>query len=469
MTGKIYLVGAGPGDSGLMTLRGLEVLKRADVVIYDNLVGEGIIAMIPENAERIDAGKTAGYHKLSQKKIESAMIERALSGKIVVRLKGGDPFIFGRGGEESEAITKAGITFEVVPGVTSATGATAYAGIPVTHRNYCSGVNIFTAHDKRNLIPDFSASTSIFLMGVGNAEALQSKLLETMRPDTPCAIIENGTTSLQRTVRTKISRLHEAVVSKKINPPAVIVVGKVAGLNFDWRKNLPLSGKRIIITRPESRAEKLASKLRDMGAEIILLPTIRTDIIRGSIDNVNLSGYDWAGFTSVTGVDALFTLLNESGRDIRELDAKIAAIGSATKEALNSHGLKVDYMPEIFDGNHMAAGLAEFGGKILMLRAENGTPEIDAVFRKYGINAEQICIYRTDYVKLSHVPKFADIIIFTSSSTVRGFAASTDELRESWAVCIGYRTAYEALKAGFYRISIAERADVDSLAEACIL
>ena len=467
MTGKIYLVGAGPGDSGLMTLRGLEVLRRADVVIYDHLVGEGIIAMIPENAERIDAGKFAGHHKLSQNEIESAMIERALSGRIVVRLKGGDPYIFGRGGEEAEAIIKAGINFEVIPGVTSASSVPAYAGIPLTHRNYCSGVNIFTAHDKRSLIPDFSESTSVFLMGAGNSEALQKKLLETMRPDTPCAVIENGTTSSQRTIRTTLSRLHSSVVSKNINPPAVIVAGKVASLNLEWRSKLPLNGKRIIITRPEGRAEKLSSILRDMGAEVILMPTIKTRILHGSIDNVSLSGYDWAAFTSVTGVEALFTLLNESGRDIRELDGKIAAIGSATKEALNSRGLRVDYMPGIFDGYHLAEGLAEMGGKILMFRSENGTPEIESVFMKYGIDAEQICIYRSDYVKLSHVPKFADIIVFTSSSTVRGFAVSTDSLRGSWAVCIGPQTAYAALKAGFSHIRVAEQADIDSLVEAC--
>ena len=467
MTGKIYLVGSGPGDSGLMTLRGLEVLRRAECVIYDHLVGEGITAMIPENAEMIDAGKFAGHHRLSQNEIDSAMIDRALSGRIVVRLKGGDPYIFGRGGEEAEAIIRAGIDFEVIPGVTSASSVPAYAGIPATHRDYCSGVNIFTAHDKNGNIPGFTESTSIFLMGVNNSESLQRKLLETMSPDTPCAIIENGTTSRQRVIRAKLSGLHESVVSKNINPPAVIVVGNVATLNLDWRKNLPLSGKRIIITRPEGRSERLASRLHDMGAEIILMPTIKPRIIHGSIDNVNLSGYDWAGFTSVTGVNALFELLCESGRDIRELDAKIAAIGSATKEALNSHGLKVDYVPEVFDGHHMAVGLSKFGGKILMFRAENGTPEIDSVFMNCGIDFTNVCIYRADYVKLSHVPEFADIIIFTSSSTVRGFSASTDKLRESLAVCIGSQTADEAMKAGFSRVKIAEQADIDSLVKAC--
>ena len=465
----IYIVGAGPGDAGLLTLRGYEVLKRADAVIYDNLVGDGVLSLIPENAEAIDAGKTAGNHKLSQYEINEKMIALSRSGKNVVRLKGGDPYIFGRGGEEAEALTEAGIDFEVVSGVSSAFGVPSYAGIPVTHRNYSSGVNIFTAHDKNNLIPDFNNVTSIFLMGVGNAEMLQMKLLETMPAETPCAIIENGTTSRQRVIRTKLSQLYTSVVSNNIQPPAIIVTGKVASLNLSWRENLPLNGKRIIITRPEGRGEELALKLRDLGAEVILLPTIKTSILHGSLDDVRLSGYDWIGFTSVTGVNALFELLSETGRDIREIgNAKISAIGSATKDALNLHGLKVDYMPEIFDGFHMAEGLSKFGGKILMFRSENGTPEINSVFMKYGIEAENICIYRTDYVKLYKVPELADIIIFTSSSTVKGFCANTETLREAIALCIGKQTAEEAMKSGFTRIKVAEQAVMKALFEACI-
>ena len=464
----IYIVGAGPGDSGLLTLRGYEVLIRADVVIYDHLVGEGILAMIPENAEKVDAGKFAGNHTMTQPEIELAVITHSKSGKIVVRLKGGDPYIFGRGGEEAEAIIRAGLDFEVVPGVTSATSVPAYAGIPATHRDYCSGVNIFTAHNREDMIPDFSSTTSIFLMGVGNSEALQARLLSEMRPDTPCAIIQNGTTSSQRTFRTTLAELSETVKRNNIVPPAVIVAGKTAALNLSWRENLPLVNKRIIITRPKNRAEKLSVMLRDLGAEVILMPTIKTSTLHGSLDGVELSGYDWAGFTSVTGVETLFELLAETGRDIRELGrAKIAAIGPATKDALKSHGLRVDYMPEIFDGQHLAEGLANFGGKILMFRAENGTPEIEATFMKYGIFAEQICIYRTDYVKLSHVPSFADTIIFTSSSTVRGFAENITDMREVLAVCIGKQTAGEAMRAGFTKIRIAEQATVEAIVRAC--
>ncbi|MBQ7169649.1 MAG: uroporphyrinogen-III C-methyltransferase [Synergistaceae bacterium] len=461
----IYIVGAGPGESGLLTLRGYEVLRRADVVIYDHLVGEGILAWIPETAERIFAGKFAGNHTMTQQEIQSAMIERAMSGKIVVRLKGGDPYVFGRGGEEAEAIIRAGLPFEVVPGVTSAVAVPAYAGIPVTHRDYCSGASIHTAHHCGD---NTQSATKIFLMGAGNSESLQAELLAAMSPDTPCAVIQNGTTSRQITVRTTLVHLHESVVSSSITPPAVIVAGNVASLNLSWREGLPLVSKRIIITRPEGRAEKLSSMLRDLGAEVILMPTIRTSILHRSLDGLSLGGWDWAGFTSVTGVEALFTLLCEAGRDIRELGgAKIAAIGSATRDALKSHGLKVDYMPGVYDGHHMAEGLADFGGKILMFRAENGTPEIEQVFRNYGIDSTNICLYRTDYVQLSHVPEFADIIIFTSSSTVRGFAANTGSLRDAEAVCIGRQTADEALRAGFHRVRIAEQAAVEAIVKAC--
>ncbi|MBQ9419975.1 MAG: uroporphyrinogen-III C-methyltransferase, partial [Synergistaceae bacterium] len=224
----IYLVGAGPGDSGLMTLRGREVLAKSDVVVYDRLVGDGVLAMIPESAEKIDAGKIPGSHKISQREIENTIIEKAKTGKNVTRLKGGDPFLFGRGGEEAEAIIKAGLDFEVVPGVSSALAVGAWAGVPATHRDFCGGVSIFTGHDKNNLIPDFDNATLIFLMSVGNAESLAKKLLERLPPETPCSVIANGTTARQKSMKTSLSRLGE--VCGKISPPAVIIVGKVAEL-----------------------------------------------------------------------------------------------------------------------------------------------------------------------------------------------------------------------------------------------
>ncbi len=464
----IYLVGAGPGSYELLTLRAYEVIKRADVVIFDRLAGDGVLSLIPESAECIDAGKISGFHKINQREIERIMIERSREGKNVVRLKGGDPFLFGRGGEEAEAIIRAGLEFEIVPGVSSALSVPAYSGIPATHRDYCSGVNIFTAHDKNNMIPDFNNTTSIFLMGVANSFELQEKLLQSMKPETPCAVIENGTMSSQRVIRCRLSELHEEIIRNAVTPPALIIVGKTAELNLNRRENLPLNKKRIIITRPEGRGEKLSFMLRNLGAEVIMMPVIKTATIKKSLDDVEISGYDWAGFTSVTGVNSLIEILRMTGRDIRELgNSKIAAIGSATKEALNFHGLKTDYVPDIFDGKNLAEGLVKRGGKILMFRAENGTPEIDKVFRENEISFKNICVYRINYVKLSHVPNFADIIIFTSSSTVRGFAENTDTLRGSLAVCIGKQTADEALRAGFKNIRIAERAEAESIVKAC--
>ena len=462
----IWLVGAGPGDAGLLTLRGREVLARADIVIYDRLVSDGVLALIPEGAEMIDAGKSSGSHTLKQRDIEALMIDRALSGKNVVRLKGGDPFMFGRGGEEAEALIAAGLAFGVVPGVRSALAVPAYAGIPATHRDYCSGASIFTAHDRDNLIPDFTDTSSIFLMGVSHAKELQERLTETLSPGTPCAVIQDGTTSGQRVFRCSVGSLHDTVITNGITPPAVIIAGKAAGLNLDWRGNLPLNGKRVIITRPSGRGERLAGMLRDAGAEVIMMPTIKTAVIHHALDGVNLSGYDWAGFTSVTGVDAFFELLAESCRDIRELGGtKIAAIGQATADALRRHGLKTDYMPEIFDGTHMAEGLS---GNVLMFRALNGSAEIDEALRKHAKNFVQVCIYRTDYVKLTHVPKFTDIIIFTSASTVRGFAENINGMREAQAVCIGKQTAHEAERAGFTRIRIAGRATEQDLYSAVV-
>ncbi|MBQ7733572.1 MAG: uroporphyrinogen-III C-methyltransferase [Synergistaceae bacterium] len=466
---SVYIVGAGPGDPGLLTLRARELLESAEVVIYDRLVSEGILAMIPDNALRIDAGKSSGSHKISQSEIENLLIEYARLGKRVIRLKGGDPFLFGRGGEEAQSLINAGVDFEIVPGVSSALAVPEYAGIPVTHREFCSGVNIFTAHDKNNLLPDFSNTTSVFLMGVANSELLQAKLLASgLEGSTPCAVIQDGTTSRQRVIHAELNSLHEAIVTNSIRPPAVILVGGTAGLNLDWRNRLLLHDKRVLITRPAGRSEYLSRLLREAGAEVISMPAIKTSTLINALDGESLSGYDWVGFTSVTGVNALFELLGASGRDVRELEcAKVAAIGPATAEALRSHGLRVDFVPEIYDGRHLAEGLLN-SGKVLMFRAFEGSPEIAEVFNSNGINHHEICLYRIEPVKLAHVPDFIDIIIFTSASTVRGFCSSVSvrDMRGVNAVCIGSQTADEAVRLGFVNVTVAERATPDAIFEA---
>ena len=361
---KVWLVGAGAGDSGLLTLRAYEVLKNAEVVIYDRLVGDGILSLIPETAEKINVGKIPGKNSNSQSEIESLIIKYAKQNKNVVRLKGGDPFLFGRGAEEAEALIKSEINFEVVPGVSSVFAVPAYAGIPVTHRNFCSGVNIITAH-RQSEKKDFK-ETMIFLMGVSESENLQRKLIESgFEKDIPCAVIENGTTSRQRIIKTTIEKFPSEIKNAEIKPPSIIIVGEVAGLNLDWRKNFPLRNYKIALTRPSERSENLSRMLRNAGAEVILMPCIKTEIIHDSLNNEKIYGYDWIAFTSVTGVNAFFELLSENNRDIREIgSAKIAAIGKATSEALKNHGLKVDFIPEIYDGENLAEGLSKLGDNL---------------------------------------------------------------------------------------------------------
>ena len=469
---NVWLVGAGAGDLGLLTLRAYDVLKNSDVVIYDRLVGDSILSIIPENSEKINVGKSPNKNSISQSEIQELIIFHAKQNKNVVRLKGGDPFLFGRGGEEAQALIKAGINFEIVPGVSSAFAVPAYAGIPVTHRNFCSGVNIITAHRQNN--PEKFQETMIFLMGVSEAENLSRKLIASgLNKNTPCAVIENGTTSRQKIVKSTIDNLYSSIQNANINPPAIIIVGEVANLNLDWRKNFPLRDFKIALTRPVERSENLARMLRNAGAEVVLIPSIKTEIINNSLDNKNISDYDWISFTSVTGVNAFFELLRENNRDIREIgNAKIAAIGEATSQAIKNHGLKVDFMPEIYDCENLAKGLANLNGKILFLRAENGSQDIQKIMRLNKKIYDEICIYKTIYVKSSYIPENLDIIIFTSASTVRGFVYQienqTEKFKNSKVICIGKQTADEAKKFSFSNITTAQQATENSIFESVL-
>ena len=480
--GKVWLVGAGPGDVGLLTLRGREVLEDAEVVVYDRLVGEGVLALIPEGAERVDVGKTGGSHPIPQREIEAILLERAGKGRRVVRLKGGDPFLFGRGGEEAEALAAAEVPFEVVPGVTSAIAVPAYAGIPVTHRDFSSGLRVITAHSKDGGLPDLNfrelaravkRETLVFLMGVSNLGELCRKLVNAdMDIATPVALIERGTTARQRCVTDCLINLMERISEKKITPPAILVVGPVAKLaeQFDWRAALPLNGVRVAVTRPKGRAGRLARMLRDAGAEVLEFPCIEMEALSGSLPL--LGGFGWIGFTSVTGVEALFAGLAGEGRDIRELgDAKIAAIGPATAGALRAHGLRVDLMPDIYDGAHLAEELAKAGGSILLLRAEAGSPELTDVLRGRGANFSEVSLYRTRYVRAA-LPSDLDMAVFTSASTVRGFSGCAPEgwggLGTVRAVCIGEQTARAAREVGFVHVGTAASATLEALVDAAI-
>ncbi|MCX7918559.1 MAG: uroporphyrinogen-III C-methyltransferase, partial [bacterium] len=359
--GKVYLVGAGPGDPGLITVKGLECIKTADVIIYDYLANPKLLAYARPETELIYVGKKAGEHTLPQEEINALLIKKAHAGKTVCRLKGGDPTVFGRGGEEAEVLVQAGILFEFVPGVTSAIAVPAYAGIPVTHREYTSDFAVITGHE----VPTKGSSsinwahlatsvgTLIFLMGVGNLPLIVTQLLKHGRPKrTPVAIIRHGTTPKQETIVGTLADIAEKAKQNQFKPPAVIIVGDVVKLRdkLNWFESNPLFGKRILVTRTRSQASEFVRVLESFGAEVIEFPTI--EIIPPSnwrpLDKAirNLANYDWVIFTSVNGVTYFFQRLAEKNLDSRLFrTARIAAIGPATAEALKEKGLIPDIVP----------------------------------------------------------------------------------------------------------------------------
>lgn len=500
MAGKVWLVGAGPGDAGLMTLKGREALSRAEVVVYDALVGDGVLGLIPEGAKLVFAGKRSGKHFLLQEQTNRALLEAAFAGKRVVRLKGGDPFVFGRGGEELELLVKHGIPFEIVPGVTSAFAVPAYNGIPVTHRDYCSSAHIITGHRRsdHSYDIDFEAlahtgGTLIFLMGIGALPDLMNGLLAAgMDPDMPAAVLERGTTASQRRVSATVGTLERACAQTVIQTPAIIVVGRVCALaeTFGWAEKRPLAGVRVLVTRPRALVSTLSSMLREKGAEVLELPAIRTvpvnDMTRvdAAIETLSRGGYDWLAFTSPSGVgiflDRLIAL-----HDLRALGGvKLAAIGQGTQKALLKYGLRADFLPSVYDGETLGRELRTVcapGSRILIPRAAIGNRElIEALEEGDGLTIADVATYDTVYKasrvidvrgKIERSPEDpateATLAVFTSASTVRGFAASVPDVDFSRvnAVCIGRQTAAEARKRGM-RTWIAEKATLEALVKA---
>lgn len=487
--GFVVLVGAGPGDKGLLTVRGMEYLKKAEVVLFDRLVSDDILALIPDDAKKIDVGKESGHHPVVQDEINRILFDEALTGKLVVRLKGGDPFVFGRGGEELELLEANGIPFEVVPGITSAISAPAFAGIPITHRDYCSSFHIITGHQKKGkeLSINFKAlvsagGTLVFLMGLSSLRNILDGLLNAgMDRNMPAAIIENGTRPGQRKVVGTITDLYDRALEKKIQSPAIIVVGEVCGLSdrFDWFSKRQLAGVKIIVTRPKCSGGTLSARLRDLGAEVVEYPCIELHEIE---DNqrlekalAQLKDYAWLVFTSKNGVEILFERLKQQKKDLRVLAGlRIAAIGSQTAETLAEYGIIADYVPEIFDGKHLAAGLCEISGvheKILLLRALKGSVEITDVFKAQGRAFEDIPVYDTKFVSAgSHCVKTlvrenpGIYVTFTSASTVEGFVRSMEgaNLGQITGICIGNQTSQAAVKYGIRHFT-SEEATIDSM------
>ena len=488
MKGNVILVGAGPGDPGLLTQKGREALEQAQVVVFDRLVSPAVLALIPPEVEAIDVGKESSHHLVPQDQINRILLEKALEGKRVVRLKGGDPFLFGRGGEELELLAEQGIDFQVVPGVTSALSVPAYAGIPVTHRDFCSSLHIITGHAKAGseLHIDFDAlrrtgGTLVFLMGVGSLPKICQGLLEAgMEPSIPAAVVESGTLSSQRKVVSTLEKLPEKARDARIKSPAIIVVGKVCGLSdrFDWFDRLPLKGKNVVVTRPADRIGTLAGQLRQLGADVTEYPCIRTVARQPSpeLDQAieNLSQYRWLVFTSPAGPGIFFDRLRSAGKDARTLAGlKLAAIGPKTASELERYGVMADLVPEVYDSEHLAVAMAREEGPILLCRASRGSSALPEIFAKNGIPFADIPCYDTVYENPdpSSVRVLLDkpvLVSFTSASTVRGFVGSLPGVDLSHVVgcCIGPQTAAEAKKYGISVVT-AKEATVESLIE-CI-
>jgi len=487
MTGKVTLVGAGPGDIGLLTIKGYKIIENADVVIYDRLVGKEILKIIPKDAEKIDAGKGSSNHKIHQYDINKLLLQKALMGKNVVRIKGGDCFLFGRGGEEAEFLKDNNIPFEIVPGVSSALAVPAYAGIPVTHRDFSSSVHIVTGHQKENghLKINFkglvmSGGTIIFLMGVSNIGFIMNGLIENgMKKDTPCAVIEYGTLLKQRKVISDISSIEKICKNKDIQAPAIIVVGEVCNLSkkLDWFDNLPLKGKNIIVTRPKNRNKEISHKLREFGAEVIEYPCIETvsvidDILINTITE-KIRQYDIIVFTSPMGVKFLFDKLFEKRIDGRIFwNKKIAVIGSATERELFGYSLFADIIPQNYNGQCLGKLLAEKakGKKVLLLRAKDGTIELTEELRNNNIEFEDMPIYYTRYTanNINEITKkiskgCIDYITFTAPSIVKSFVSSVHcDYDKFIGLCIGEKTNAEALKYGIKTI-VSKNAAIDDM------
>lgn len=447
MSGTVYLVGAGPGDPGLLTVRAAELLASADAVVYDALVHPAIVELAAEGAERRYVGKRGGEPSARQGAISELLVELAGRHERIVRLKGGDPFVFGRGGEEAEVLGAAGVRFEVVPGVTAGVAGPAYAGIPVTHRGLSSSLTLVTGHEdptKPESDLDWAhlarAGTLVFYMGVRRMEENLRRLVEAgCPPERPAAVIERGTYPGQRTLVGTVSTLAEAARDAEIGAPALVVVGEVVTLrdSLGWFEGRPLFGRRVVVTRARAQASSFAAELEALGAEVLQFPTIRIEPpldpepLRRSVREVN--GFDWVVFTSVNGVEYFWAELVAGGADARALaGVSLCAIGPATADALRARGLQPDLIPDEYLAEAIAAALIERGPlegrRVLLPRADIAREALPRLLREQGAEVVVVDAYRTtsdasaaDELRSRIDQGEVDLITFTSSSTVRNF------------------------------------------------
>jgi uroporphyrinogen III methyltransferase/synthase len=497
--GLVYLVGAGPGDPELITAKGLRCIRTADVLIYDYLAAKAFLSHVSAACECIYVGKKGGDHTLSQDSINALIVEKAAAGNVVTRLKGGDPFIFGRGGEEAEVLVEAGIPFEVVPGVTSAIAAPAYAGIPLTHRDYTSTLAFVTGHEdptKKSSSIDWPSlakgiGTLVFFMGVKNLPSIVERLVQNGRaPETPVALVRWGTTSRHRTVTGTLKTIVARAKAAAMKAPAIIVVGKVVELRdtLQWFERRPLLGKRIVVTRARAQASDLVGKLTDMGADCLECPTIRViappswtalDQCIGHIDQ-----YHWLVFTSVNGVHFFFERLFHQGMDARALGhLRTAAIGPATQEELLKYGITTDILPETYQAESVVDAFSREDLRdkwVLLPRAMEARAVLPEELTRMGAKVNEVTAYQTvqasdgvdqliDGLRQGRI----DMVTFTSSSTAKNFKALLPEqhgglMKGVRVASIGPITAETALSLGFESTIVASEFTISGLCSAIV-
>ncbi len=452
-TGTVHLVGAGPGDAGLLTLRGAELLGRADVVVYDALVNPDLLRLAPKTAEMIYGGKRSRDHAIPQEDLNQLLVAKAKEGKTVVRLKGGDPYIFGRGGEEAEELAEAGVPFEVVPGISSTVAAPNYAGIPLTHRDFCSTYQVITGHEDPTK-PDSGLDwaqiarmpgTKVVLMGVERIRQIAAELVANgMAAKTPVAMVRWGTTGRQKTITGTLATIADVVDAEKFTAPAVTIIGDVVSLRkkLNWFERRPLFGRRVVVTRTREQASQLSRQLAEQGAEVMEIPTIKVVPPEDRQPLVEAMGalgeYDWVVFTSPNGVTAFFEYFFKAFDDIRVIGRlRFAAVGPATAAKLKELHLAVDAMPEEYVASKVAAAIAKVDGvenlRILCLRAEVAGPDLVAKLEELGAIVDDVACYRTvpetediNGAAAKLIEEGADWVTFTSASTDENFHARFD-------------------------------------------
>ncbi len=495
--GKVYLVGAGPGDPGLLTLRGRRLIEQADVIIYDRLASPRLLEFAQPDAELIYVGKRVGRHVANQDEINDYIVKKATEGNMVVRLKGGDPFIFGRGGEEAQIMAEAGIDFEIVPGVTSAIAVPAYAGVPLTHREHTASVAFITGHrrfDTKEAPVQWEGlakgvGTLVFLMGMTNLPHICEKLIEHGRePDTPVAVIRWGTTPFHKSITGTLSNIAEIVREKGFKPPAIIVIGTVVALReqLNWFERLPLLGRRILVTRTRSQASELVRLLERRGAGCVECPAIevrRPDDL-SALDTAieNLSSFDWIVFSSPNAVKYFLERVFEKGNDIRALgNASIACVGTSTAECIRDYHLKVDLIPSNFRAEGLVEEFARLdmkGKNVLIPRAKKAREVLPQGLTEMGADVTIATAYETvtpelrqDVVEILQ-DEDVDVLTFTSSSTVKNFFKMVPEklreriLSKAKIACIGPVTAKTAKKQGLAIDIQPEKSTIKDMVEA---